>query len=61
MITTRRVFVVFLGVIVTPLPIQAASYVVLPDGSGDCATIQDAIDAAASADTILLADGDHCL
>ncbi|MCK4414727.1 MAG: right-handed parallel beta-helix repeat-containing protein [Candidatus Eisenbacteria sp.] len=33
------------------------TYSVLPDGTGDYVTIQDAIDASASGDTILLADG----
>jgi pectin methylesterase-like acyl-CoA thioesterase len=36
---------------------SAATYVILPDGSGDYATIQAAIDAAAPGDVIELADG----
>ena len=36
---------------------SAATYVILPDGTGDYATIQAAIDAAAPGDVIELADG----
>jgi Right handed beta helix region/FlgD Ig-like domain len=35
----------------------SASYLIQPDGSGDFATIQDALFAAAAGDTIILADG----
>jgi predicted outer membrane repeat protein len=37
--------------------LQAATWYVKPDGSGDVPTIDDAVTAAASGDTILLADG----
>jgi len=36
---------------------QGATWVVKPDGTGDFATIQEAIDFAAGGDVILLADG----
>lgn len=39
------------------IPATAAIYVVKPDGSGDFATIQDAIDAAVDGDIIELTDG----
>jgi hypothetical protein len=39
------------------IPAGAATYVVRPDGTGDFATIQAAIDAAAGGDVIALADG----
>jgi hypothetical protein len=35
----------------------SANYIVRPDGSGDFATIQDAIDVAEDGDSILLTDG----
>ena len=37
----------------------AATYVVTPDGTGDFATIQDAVDGVVDGDTILLADGTY--
>jgi len=46
---------VLLTVAATPAP--AAAYLVKPDGSGDYATIQDAIDAASHGDSILLDTG----
>lgn len=38
-------------------PAGATHHLVAPDGSGDFATIQDAVLSAAEGDTILLADG----
>lgn len=46
-----------LCVLILTAATQAATWVVKPDGSGDFATIQDAIDAAAVGDVILLTDG----
>jgi hypothetical protein len=40
-----------------PAAAWSADYVVRPDGTGDYATIQDAIDASEDGDTILLTDG----
>ncbi len=41
----------------SPNPCLSSVHVVRPDGTGDFATIQDAIDAASPGDTILLTDG----
>lgn len=39
------------------VPVLAATHVVLPDGTGDFPTIQDAVDAATDGDVIELGDG----
>ena len=41
----------------TPLAVRSATHIVRPDGTGDFPTIQDAINATISGDTILLAPG----
>lgn len=41
------------------LPATAATYLIYPDGSGDFATIQDAINGATGGDVIELADGTY--
>jgi predicted outer membrane repeat protein len=49
--TALTLFVMFAS------PVSAATFYVKPDGSGDVSTIQDGVDAAASGDTLLFADG----
>jgi hypothetical protein len=46
-----------LVILIGSAPAMATTYLVNPDGSGDFATIQDAIDASSADDTILLGDG----
>ena len=50
-------FCVLLVLSATPVTAQAATHIVLPDGSGDLPTIQAAIAASAWSDTIALGDG----
>ena len=60
MCTTSRLAVLVAAVhviLAAPAPSSAATYLVAPDGSGDYATIQDAVDASVNGGTILLADG----
>jgi hypothetical protein len=45
------------GLISIVAPVEGAEYLVLPDGSGDFATIQAAIDASHADDVIILGDG----
>jgi predicted outer membrane repeat protein len=49
--------VLFLLVAVLAAPASAATYLVTPDGGGDFAKIQDALDAAVPGDFVELADG----
>jgi len=44
-------------VLAAPLAGSATTYLIEPDGTGDFPTIQDALFAAASGDTVALADG----
>ena len=49
--------VLLLALLITATSLSAADWYVKPDRTGDAATIQAAVDAAAPGDTILLADG----
>jgi len=39
------------------VPVEAATWLVSPDGTGDYPTIQSAVDAASAGDVVLLEDG----
>jgi hypothetical protein len=52
-----RFILALLGVCLAAIPVNATTYVVKPDGTGDFATIQEAIDAAVNGDIIELTDG----
>ncbi|MBD3236685.1 MAG: hypothetical protein GF330_08275, partial [Candidatus Eisenbacteria bacterium] len=51
------VLLAILAATAVPGAVHAATYVVHPDGSGDYATIQEAVNACADGDTIELGDG----
>jgi len=44
-------------VLLLPLPLSAATWIVKPDGTGDFPTIQEAVNASTHSDTIMLTDG----
>lgn len=52
-----RSILILLPTLVLPLPTVASTWTVEPDGSGDFATIQEAVDLASDGDEILLGDG----
>ncbi len=52
-----RLFVTSILVSLFALPVGAATYVILPDGTGDFATIQEAVAAVDEGDIIELGDG----
>lgn len=53
----QRFLIASLLLLAEPRAGAAASYLIQPDGTGDFPTIQDALFAAASGDTVVLADG----
>jgi len=53
----RKSAVAVLLLLVAPQGAHAATHLVLPDGTGDFPTIQDALSAAANGDTVSLGDG----
>ena len=54
----RTLPTIFALILIAAAPLSAATWLVNPDGTGDYAVIQDAVDAAAvSGDIVELADG----
>jgi hypothetical protein len=54
-----RPLICILLVLTAAVPAAGRTWYVTPDGTGDASTIQAAIDSAAAADTVLLADGTY--
>ena len=48
---------IFLAIIAPAQPLEARTWYILPDGTGDAPTIQAGVDSAVAGDTILLASG----